>query len=127
MKKENQNHLENSNENNWVFVAIRKDLIAKRTDDYVLVKLSSGYSVIINAKFLRKKEGENHIYASMPYDYKIKARQTEYVVEDKKWHTTDERDIFPRQLTWQLHLVEKELENGKELVNILEYNDALPF
>ena len=125
MKKENQNqnHLENSKTNDWVLVAIRKELIAKRTDDYVLVKLAYGYSVIISAKFLRKKEGEEFIYASLPYDYKINARQTEYAVEDQKWHIVGERTLYPRQLTWELHVVEEQLKNGQKLEDILAYSN----
>ena len=122
-EQKNQNHLENSKTttNDWVFVAIRKELIAKRTETYVLVKLAYGYSVIINSKFLRKKESEGFVYASMPYDYKISARQTKYDTESKKWHITDERTLYPRQLSWELHVVEEQLKNGQNLEDILNY------
>ena len=124
-EQKNQNHLENSKTttNDWVFVAIRKSLIAKRTETYVLVKLAYGYSVIINSKFLRKKESEEFVYASLPYDYKISARQTEYDTESKKWHITDERTLYPRQLSWELHVVEEQLKNGQKLEDILNYSN----
>lgn len=106
-----------------MFVPIRKELIAKRTDTFVLVKLAYGYSVIINSKFLRKKETQEFIYASLPYDYKINARQTEYDVETKQWHIVDERNLYPRQLTWELHVVEEQLKNGQKLEDILNYSN----
>ncbi len=121
-ENQNQNHLENSKKNDWVLVAIRKSLIAKRTEDYLLVKLAYGYSVIISAKFLRKKESEEFVYASLPYDYKINARQTE-LGEDKHWHIVDERNLFPRQLTWELHVVEEQLKDGQPLEDILAYSN----
>ena len=123
MKKENQNHLENSKKNDWVFVPIRKTLVAQRTSNYVLVKLAYGYSVIINTKFLRRKESDEFIYASLPYDYKINARQTEYDVESKEWHIVDERNLYPRQLTWELHVIEEQLKNGQKLEDILKYSN----
>ena len=127
MKKEtqnqNQNHLENSNKKEWVFVAIRKDLIAKRTKEYVLVKLAYGYSAIINAKFIRAKESDTHIFASMPYDYKIKVRQTEYSTDNKKWNVVDERTKFPKQIRWDLHCIDVQLKEGQELNTILEYQN----
>lgn len=126
----NQNPSENSKKKDWVLVAIRTLLIAKRTENYVLFKLPNGYSAIINAKFLRKKENENYVYASLPYDYQVKIRQTK-LGEDKKWHVIDEQTIFPRQLTWRLHTIEEELKNGNALEDILAYsvvpNDNLPF
>ena len=122
-ENQSQNHLENSKTTDWVLVAVRKSLIAKRTDDYVLVKLAYGYSVIISAKFLRKKESEEFIYASLPYDYKINARQTEYATEDQKWHIVDERTLYPRQLTWELHVVEELLKSGKKLEDIVQYSN----
>ena len=89
----------------------------------MLVKLAYGYSVIINSKFLRKKESEEFVYASMPYDYKISARQTEYDTQSKKWHITDERTLYPRQLSWELHVVEEQLKNGQNLEDILNYSN----
>ena len=62
---------------------VNKELVAKRTEDYLLVKLPYGYSAIISSKFLRKKETDEMLYCSMPYDYKIKTRQTEYDVAFK--------------------------------------------
>jgi len=122
-ENQNQNPLENSKKQDWVLVAIRKSLIAKQTEDYLLVKLAYGYSVIISTKFLRKKETEEFVYASLPYDYKINARQTEYAIEDKKWHIVDERNLYPRQLTWELHVVEEQLKNGQKLEDILAYSN----
>lgn len=134
-ENQNQNHLENSkkNEKEWVFVAIRKSLIAKRTEDYVLVKLPYGYSAIINGKFIRKKESDDFIYASMPYDYKINTRQTEYDVTTKQWNVVDEKVRFPRQISWTLHVLEEQLKSGQKLEDILAYSnlevdtDKLPF
>lgn len=116
-----------------MFVAIRKDLIAKRTEDYVLIKLPYGYSAIISAKFLRKKESETHIFASLPYDYKIKERQTEYDTESKQWNVVDTREVYAKQLTWELFVLEKMLKNGQKLEDVLAYSnlnvdtDKLPF
>lgn len=121
--KNNQNHLEGSKEKDWVFLAIKKVLIAKRTDQFVLVKLSYGQSAIINAKFLRKKESEEYIYASLPYDYKISIRQTEFALEDSKWHVVSEKTIFPRQLHWELYFIDKCVKEGKDLKELLEYSN----
>lgn len=92
-----------------------------------------GYSAIINGKFLRKKESDEFVYASLPYDYKISVRQTEYDAESKEWHVVDEKTMFPRQITWSLHVLEEQLKNGQKLEDILAYcnldvdTDKLPF
>ena len=126
-KNQNQNHLDNSKKNEtnneWVFVAIRKELVAKRTKEYVLIKLPYGYSAIINAKFIRKKESDTHIFASMPYNYKINVRQTQFSTDNKKWNVVDEKTKYPRQLSWDLHVLEEQLSRGQELKSILEYQD----
>ena len=122
---QNQNHLENSKkvQHEWVFLAINKDLIAKRTGEYILVKLAYGYSAIISAKFLRKKESETHIFASCPYDYKIKVRQTKYDVDTEKWVVVEEKTKYPKQISWDLHVIEEQLKNGQDLKSILEYQN----
>lgn len=121
-KPQNQNPLENSNKT-WVFVAIRKDLIAKRTNEYVLIKLAYGYSAIINAKFVRAKESDTHIFASMPYDYKIKVRQTQYSLEHKQFDVVDEKTKYPKQIKWDLHIIDEQLARGQDLKTILEYQN----
>ena len=122
-KTTNQNHLENSKSKGWVFLAIRKDLIAKRTDSYVLVKLAYGWSAIISAKFLRKKESDTHIFASCPYDYKITMRQTQYSLEHKQFDIVDEKTKFPKQIKWDLYVIEQQLKAGQDLKTILDYQD----
>ena len=92
-----------------------------------------GYSAIINGKFLRKKESDEFVYASLPYDYKISVRQTEYDTESKEWHVVDEKTMFPRQITWSLHVLEEQIKSGQKLEDILAYcnldvdTDKLPF
>ena len=116
--------MENSTQkNNWVFLAIRKGLIAKRTKEYVLIKLPYGYSAIINAKFIRAKESDEKIFASVPYDYKIKVRQTAYDTANEKWVVVDERTKYAKQISWDLYVVEQQLKNGQELSSILEYQN----
>ena len=116
--------MENSTQkNNWVFLAIRKDLIAKRTDKFVLIKLAYGYSAIINAKFIRNKESETHIFASVPYDYKINVRQTAFNPNENKWVIADEKTRYAKQISWDLHIIEEQLKNGQELSSILEYQN----
>ena len=82
----NQNPSENSKKKDWVLVVIRTLLIVKRTENYVLFKLPNGYSAIINAKFLRKKEHEDKIFLSVPENYEINCNVREKV--DGKWATT---------------------------------------
>lgn len=121
---ENLKKKENSTqENNWVFLAIKKDLIAKRTKEYVLVKLAYGYSAIISAKFIRNKESDTHIFASVPYDYKIKVRQTAYDTANKRWVVVDEKTKYAKQVKWDLHVIDEQLKNGQELSSILEYQN----
>lgn len=116
--------MENSTQkNNWVFLAIRKDLIAKRTDKFVLIKLAYGYSAIINAKFIRNKESDTHIFASVPYDYKINVRQTAFNPNENKWVIADEKTRYAKQISWDLHIIEEQLKNGQELSSILEYQN----
>ena len=123
-EKKVQNHSENSNKKDWVFVPIRKELIVKRTNDYVLVKMPYGYSAIISGKFVRQKESDTHIYTSMPYNYKIKERQTEYDTTTKKWNVVDERQVYPRQFSWELHIVDEFIKEGKQpLEDLLAYSN----
>lgn len=120
----NSKKVENSTQkNNWVFLAIRKDLIAKRTDKFVLIKLAYGYSAIINAKFIRAKETDDKIFASLPYDYKINVRQTAFDTTKNEWVVVDERTKYAKQISWDLYVIEQQLKNGQELSSILEYQN----
>lgn len=103
-------------------MAIRKCLIIKRTDNFVAFKLPNGYTSIISSKFIRSKETDSYIYLSLPYDYKVNVRQTGWNTEKKQYVVNDERTIYPRQLTWQLHRIEEHLKEGKALEDLLEYN-----
>lgn len=103
-------------------MVIRKCLIIKRTNNYVAFKLPNGYTSIISSKFIRSKETDSYIYLSLPYDYKVNVRQTYYNLDKKEYVVNDERTIYPRQLTWQLHRIEEHLKEGKALEDLLEYN-----
>lgn len=60
----------------------------------------------------------------MPYDYKIKERQTEYDTTTKAWNVVDERQVYPRQFSWELHLVEEFIKEGKQpLEDLLAYSN----
>ena len=90
--KQNQNLSENGkkSETRWVFIAIPKSLVAKRTESFTLIKLARGWSAIINSLFVRNKETEDTIYVSIPHDYKVKFRRTMYNLDVKKFVITEE-------------------------------------
>lgn len=60
----------------------------------------------------------------MPYDYKIKERQTEFDPATKKWNVVDEREVYPRQFSWDLHIVEEFVKKGEQpLEDLLAYSN----
>ena len=113
-----QNHLENGN---WTFMAIRKECVAKRTSDYVLIKVRNGGSVILNAKFVRAKESETMIYVSVPNDYDIKLRYTKFDEETERYVVVKERIIHAPQLHTLVKMTEKELKTN-EVKEVLAYH-----
>lgn len=98
-----------------------KTLVAKRTETYVLIKLSEGQSAIINTKFLRKKESDDTIYFSVPEDYTIRVRRTKYNPSSKKYELVSESDVSPKDIYNELRFIKQSLNEGHQLDEILDY------
>ena len=115
-KTQNQNP-----SNNWVFLPIKKGCIAKRTDTFILIKLAQGKSVILNTKFVREKETEEFIYASVPSDYTFLMRATRYDEEQKKFVVVSEDKIDGEMLLHYIREIEVACKQGHELKEVLDY------
>ena len=122
---QNQDH---SEKGKWTFVPVPKELVAKRTDKYVLIKLPVGQSAIVNAVFLRKKETEEKLFMSIPEDYQIKARQSQYNPKTKKYEVVKESIITASQLVMDIKYYLDCKKDGHETAEILSYEfNPLPF
>jgi hypothetical protein len=83
----------------WLFLAVHKDRIIKDNEGYLIFKVrEDDYSVIISNKFRRKKEGEFHLYFSIPENFVAKARLTAYNKELKRYDVVEEKTLT----AWQL-------------------------
>ncbi len=88
-----------SKETKWLFLAVHKDRIIKDNEGYLIFKVSEAdYSAIISNKFRRKKEGEFHLYFSIPENFVAKARLTAYNKELKRYDVVEEKTLT----AWQL-------------------------
>ena len=76
---------------------MKKELILKRTDKYILFKCGNASS-IVNAIFLRKKESEDCVFLSVPPTYKFGVKHNEYNPETKKWETVMSKDISATEM-----------------------------
>lgn len=110
-----------------MFLVIAKQLIAKATTEYVLIKLSCGQSVILSTKFFREKKTEENVFASVPEDYKIKLRRTKYNPSAKKYELVSEETINAWGLREELKLIDEYWESC-DLEDILDFDfNPLPF
>ena len=82
---------------------ILKKAIIKRTEKYVLFKCGDGATAIINATFLRKKEHDDYIFASVPEDFVVTIRWKEYQ-EGKGWQTKKEMQVRAKEFAVGLRL-----------------------
>ena len=87
MMNENKKPLENQKREEWVFLALLKAHILKRTDTYILFDVDGIASGIVSAKFLRKKETEDYVFLSVPPTYEINVRVREKNLSTGKWET----------------------------------------
>ena len=101
-KKNVQKDGENAKKN-WYLLPILKSEIIKRTETYVLFKCGEGATAIINAHFLRKKEHEDCIFASVPEDFVVTIRWKEYK-EGSGWQTKEEMQVQAEQFAIGLRL-----------------------
>lgn len=88
---------------------ILKKAIIKRTEKYVLFKCGEGATAIINATFLRKKEHDDYIFASVPEDFVVTVRWKEYQ-EGKGWQTKKEVQLKASRFVQGLKHYNEELE-----------------
>ena len=91
-----------------MFIPVKKVNVLKRTDTYLLIKLSDKATAIVSAKFIRQKEGEDCIYLSVPDDYIIKVRFSELSAKSGRYEVTGEKEVD----AWYLR---KCLANGDNL------------
>ena len=85
-----------------------KKAIIKRTDNYVLFKCGEGATAIISSAFLRKKEHDDCIFASVPEDFVVTVRWKEYK-EGSGWQTKKEAQVKARQFATGLYHYNEEL------------------
>ena len=124
----NQTPNQNPSESNWIFIPVTKELIAKRTDKYVLIKLPCGRSAILNSVFLRKKETEQKVFLSIPEDYEITFRRTRYNPTAKKFEIVDEVNSNARELLDEIKYYNQCVKEGHETAEILDFDfNPLPF
>ena len=92
-KQNNTNEQANASTTRWVFIPVEKTRVLKREETYVLLKLNDHISAIISSRFVRKKESDTHIFMSVPQDYKIKVRYTEFDEETKRYVVKEENEV----------------------------------
>lgn len=115
----------------WLFLAIHKDRIIKDNEGYLIFKVEVDgvdYSAIISNKFRRKKEGEFHLYFSIPENFVAKARLTAYNKELKRYDVVEEKTLTAWQLVKKVNEDNKFLPHeptAEEKDEIAE--DKLPF
>lgn len=97
--------------NEWVFIPVRKDTILKRTETYVLFKVSERATAIISSKFVRKKENEDFIFVSLPQDYKVNWRMTQYNQTTRKYYDVAKGVWLPSELKENVNAYYKTLES----------------
>ena len=114
-----QNHSVNST---WTFMAIRKDCIAKRTEEYLLIKLPYGWSAILTTKFLKKKEHDDVVFMSIPSDYNIKLRQTQFDEGSKTYLVVEEKVVDALTLLNELRVLDKFVKGGYDIKQVLSYD-----
>ena len=84
---------ENTNKNtDWVLLAINKEKIIRRTNDYVLLQVID-YTAIVSSKFVRAKESDTHIYVSVPKDYKFTIKRTEINPTSHRYEVTFSKEV----------------------------------
>ena len=88
--------------NRWVFVPVKKARVVKQTNEYVLIAIEEDTTAIITTKFKRAKESDECIFLSVPYDYKISCRTTDYDEQSKKYVVTRSFTIYPFTLIKKL-------------------------
>lgn len=79
----------NQNNENWVFVPVLKERVIKTLEKAVMLKLDDGASTIMPLVFKRKKETETHIFLSLPKDFKINVRFSNYDFATKSYVNVD--------------------------------------
>ena len=80
----------------WVFIALSKRHIIKRTDTYILFDVDGVASGIVNAKFIRKKESEDMLYLSLPATYEVNCNVREKV--EGRWVAVKKYIITAKEL-----------------------------
>ena len=112
----------------WVFTPVNKVNLVHEEKDYVIISLKSGYTAIINRCFIRKKETEDYIYVSLPRDYKINVRQSEYNKEERKTNVLRTLEISVWDFNKYCRLNNKAIEEQKNgVVETHLDDDKLPF
>ena len=113
----------------WLFLAVHKDRIIKDNEGYLIFKVSEDdYSAIISNKFRRKKEGEFHLYFSIPENFVAKARLTLYNKELKRYDVIEEKTLTAWQLVKMVNEDNKFLPHEPTAEEKDEIaNDNLPF
>ena len=113
----------------WLFLAVHKDRIIKDNEGYLIFKVSEDdYSAIISNKFRRKKEGEFHLYFSIPENFVAKARLTLYNKEIKRYDVIEEKTLTAWQLVKMVNEDNKFLPHEPTAEEKDEIaNDNLPF
>lgn len=114
-----------NNNDNWVFVPVKKSRIIKTLKDAVLIKIDNETSTILPLVFKRKKETETDIFFSLPKDFKMNIRKSVYNKETKTYDVTDDlwgilnkKGDYAGKPIYYVHILNKELDIP---------DDALPF
>ena len=99
--------MENQKEN-WVFVPVAKSRIIKELDKAILLKVDDRVSTILPKVFKRKKESDTHIYFSLPANFVVGFRHSNYE-KDAKGYVISDTSICIKYAQDKLKLLKEDL------------------
>ena len=85
---------EEKKETLWLFLKVSKQRVITTTQSYTIFKVGKeDRTCIISNKFRRKKEGEEHIYFSIPDNFILKLRLTAKNEDTNEYCVVNEKEV----------------------------------